>query len=324
MLTDPSPVCDTPAEPVFAGAGTTHAALLRTAREMTAGATADCATADCATVIVFGNGKGGSGKSTVAMHVIVGLLREGFQVGAIDLDTDQGTLTRYLDNRRRYSAQNGLNLPQPLYRGVGESELPDRSDAAEEESKRLARAIGGLADCDVVIIDTPGADSHLACEALFYADILVTPLNDSFVDLDLLGQFDPASHAFRSMGRYSELVWQQNKRRLASGARPSDWIIMRNRVAALDSRNGRHMDVALASLARKLGVRLVGGFSERVIFRELFLDGLTLLDLREENGGVALTLSHVAARNEVRTLLREIGVVQAETGLGRTAAGAAE
>lgn len=302
MLTDLSPVRDTPAQPVFAGAGPADAVAPNGADLPVASAAADCAT-----VIVFGNGKGGSGKSTAAMHVIVGLLREGYQVGALDLDARQGTLTRYLDNRRRYAAQHGLELPQPLYREVGESDLADRTEAAAEDSKRLARAIGGLAECDVIVVDTPGADSHLAREAHFYADTLVTPLNDSFVDLDLLGHIDPASHSFRSMGRYSEMVWQQNKRRLATGARPSDWIIMRNRVAALDSHNGRRMDQALDSLVRKLGMRLVGGFSERVIFRELFLDGLTLLDIRQENSGVALTLSHVAALNEVRALLREIG-----------------
>ena len=261
-----------------------------------------------ATVIVFGNGKGGTGKSTAAMHVIVGLLRDGHRVGAIDLDAQQGTLTRYFDNRRVYTRRQAIELPQPLYRTVGRSEQYDRRDAAEEESERLSRAIDGLSDCDFIVVDTPGSDNHLAREAHFHADILVTPLNDSFVDLDQLGRIDPTSREFQSMGQYAEMVWQQNNRRVERGERSLEWLVMRNRVASLDSRNGQNMDRALAGLADGLGLRLVAGFSERVIFRELFLDGLTLLDIREDGADVTLTMSHMAALQEVRSLLREIGI----------------
>lgn len=261
-----------------------------------------------ATIIVFGNGKGGTGKSTAAMHVIVGLLRDGHKVGAIDLDAQQGTLTRYFDNRRTYAAKQGIELPQPLYRTVGRSELHDRRDAAEEESDRLARAIDGLSECDFIVLDTPGTNDHLSREGHFYADILVTPLNDSFVDLDQLARIDPTSGDFQSMGNYADTVWQQNNRRVEKGMKNLEWLVMRNRVATLDSRNGQNMDVALTNLADGLGLRLVPGFSERVIFRELFLDGLTLLDIREEGSGVALTMSHMAALQEVRQLLQEIGV----------------
>jgi chromosome partitioning protein len=259
-------------------------------------------------IIVFGNEKGGTGKSTTAMHVIVGLLREGCRVGAIDLDARQGSLTRYFDNRRIYAARQGLQLPHPLYRSVGRSELRDRFAAEEEERERLARAISALSDCDFIVMDTPGSDSHLSREGHSHADILITPLNDSFVDLDLLGRIDLDSYKMLAPSKYSEMVWEQKKRRMQRGEGSIDWIVMRNRLASLDSRNRRYMDQALADLSRRLGLRLIAGFSERVIFRELFLKGLTLLDLRDEGTDVTLTMSHVAALQEVRSVLLAIGV----------------
>ncbi len=265
-----------------------------------------------ATIIVFGNEKGGTGKSTSAMQVIVALLRAGFRVGAIDLDARQGSLTRYFDNRRIYAARHGLRLPHPLYRTVARSDLRDRDAAEAEERERLARAIDALSDCDFIVLDTPGSDSHLSREGHAHADILITPLNDSFVDLDLLGRIDLETNKLLSPSKYSEMVWDQKKLRMQRGEGSIDWIVMRNRLASLDSRNKRNMDQALNDLSRRLGLRLVAGFSERVIFRELFLKGLTLLDIREQGTDVTLTMSHLAALQEVRNLLRAIGVERQE------------
>jgi chromosome partitioning protein len=265
-----------------------------------------------ARIIVFGNEKGGTGKSTTAMHVIVGLLREGYRVGAIDLDARQGSLTRYFDNRRIYAARKALQLPHPLYRTVGRSEQRDRYAAEDEERERLARAIAALSDCDYIVLDTPGSDNHLSREGHFHADILITPLNDSFVDLDLLGRIDLNTNKMLAPSKYSEMVWEQKKRRMLSGAGSMDWIVMRNRLASLDSRNKRNMDQALADISRRLGLHLVAGFGERVIYRELFLKGLTLLDIRDEGTDVTLTMSHIAALQEVRNVLWSIGVERQE------------
>jgi chromosome partitioning protein len=265
-----------------------------------------------AKIVVFGNEKGGTGKSTTAMHVIVGLLREGYRVGAIDLDARQGTLSRYFDNRRIYAARHGLKLPHPLYRTVGRSELRDRYAAEEEERERLVRAIAALSDCDFIVLDTPGSDNHISREGHSHANILVTPLNDSFVDLDLLGRIDLSTYKMLAPSKYSEMVWEQKKRRLERGDGSMEWIVMRNRLASLDSRNRRHMDQALADLSRRLGMRLIAGFSERVIYRELFLKGLTLLDIRDGGTDVPLTMSHIAALQEVRSVLRAIGVERQE------------
>ncbi|MBO6783307.1 MAG: AAA family ATPase [Alphaproteobacteria bacterium] len=265
-----------------------------------------------ATVIVFGNEKGGTGKSTTAMHVIVGLLREGYAVGAIDLDARQSTLATYFDNRRIYAARHGLSLPHPTYRAIERSDLPDRPAAEENERTRLAAAISDLsATSDVIVIDTPGSDSHLSRAGHSYADILVTPINDSFVDLDLLGRVDPDTNTVLRPSSYSEMVWEQKKARALRDGGSIDWVVMRNRLAALDSRNKRNMDAALEALSARLGFRLAYGFSERVIFRELFLKGLTLLDIREEGSDVELTMSHVAALQEVRKLLHALGVPEA-------------
>ena len=265
-----------------------------------------------ATVIVLGNEKGGTGKSTTAMHLIVGLLHEGYAVGAIDLDARQGSLTRYFDNRVAYIEKHGLDLPQPIYRAIGRSELRDRVLAEEDEKQQVLGLMQELdGQCDVVVIDTPGSDNPLSRAGHSLADILVTPINDSFVDLDLLGRVDPDTNKVLSPSSYSEMVWEQKKARAMRDGGSIDWIVMRNRLAALDSRNKRNMDAALEALSERLAFRLAHGFSERVIFRELFLKGLTLLDVREEGTDVQLTMSHVAALQEVRNLLRALGVPEA-------------
>lgn len=272
--------------------------------------------ADNTTVTVVGNEKGGSGKSTTAMHLIVGLLREGYAVGAIDLDARQGTLARYFDNRRIYARKMGIELPHPEYRAIGLSDLADSYAAKKNDQLRLADALREMsATCDVIVMDTPGSDTALSRNAHSYADVLVTPMNDSFVDLDLLGRVDHETNEVRELSPYAEMVWDQKKVRAQRDGGSIDWIVMRNRLAPLESRNKRNIDAALEGLSRRLGFRLAHGFSERVIFRELFLKGLTLLDVREQGADVSLTMSHMAALQEVRHLLQAIGVpeVVAET-----------
>ncbi|MHA1564906.1 MAG: division plane positioning ATPase MipZ [Alphaproteobacteria bacterium] len=258
-------------------------------------------------IIVIGNQKGGTGKSTTAMHLIVSLLRHGHRVGAIDLDATQGTLSRYLENRRNYASRRRMTVEHPELRAVYASELDNRTDAIDEERRHLADALAELSACEYIVIDTPGADSTLSRLGHTHADTLITPMNDSFVDLDLLAVVDPDTLEVVAPSRYSEMVWEQKKARAIHNRRPIDWIVIRNRVAALGSRNNRNVDKVLKALAGRIGFRTAPGFGERVIFRELFLKGLTLLDLREDGTDVPLTLSHVAARQEVRTLLAAIG-----------------
>lgn len=253
-------------------------------------------------VIVVGNEKGGSGKSTVAMHIIVSLLLMGACIGSIDLDARQATLTRYIDNRRRRS-ERGPALPMPVHEAV-----PASADEAGDRSRFLAVLQRLSATSDIVVIDTPGSDQALSRFGHSFADTLVTPLNDSLLDLDVLARVDPETQRIGHPGQYSEMVWDARKQRAMGGVKKApDWFVMRNRLSSLDARNKREMERLLGELARRIGFRLVGGLSERVIYRELFLEGLTLLDLGED-AGAAMTLSHVAARQELRRLAEALGL----------------
>ena len=260
-----------------------------------------------AQVIVLGNEKGGSGKSTCAMHVIVGLLRDGYRVGAIDLDARQATLTAYLAAREAFVAARGVALPLPRYAAVHRSELDSRADAEAEETARFAAAFAGLAkECDVIVLDCPGSDTFLSRLGHAQADTLITPINDSFVDFAMLAKVEPEKHDVVSPSIYSEMVWEARKRRFARDRGRIDWIVMRNRLGASEARNKRDVGATLDVLAKRIGFRTVKGFGERVIFRELYLQGLTLMDVREAGVGIQMGMSHVAARAEVRSLIGAI------------------
>ncbi|MCZ6607399.1 MAG: AAA family ATPase [Alphaproteobacteria bacterium] len=257
-------------------------------------------------VIVVGNEKGGTGKSTTSMHLIVALLKLGRSVASIDLDVRQGTLTRYMDNRRAFAAAPGRRLPMPVH-VVIQARTDAPSGAARAEEDRLSSLIEQLAPLhDVIVIDTPGNDAGLTRLGHSYADTLITPLNDSFMDLDVLARVDGDSMRIIGPSQYAEMVWKQKMTRAQRDNGFIDWIVMRNRLSSLDARNKRRMARILRELSTRLGFRLVPGFGERVVFRELFLRGLTMMDLRDVAGPDALTLSQIAARQEVRTLVEGI------------------
>lgn len=260
-------------------------------------------------VIVFGNEKGGSGKSTAAMHVVVGLLRNGLKVGSIDLDARQGTLSHYVTKRTERAAKLGIKLPVPEHRPVQRANLATVADAQADERLRFGQAMQELDHNDVIIIDTPGSDQYLSRLGHTAADTLVTPINDSFVDLDLLAEIDPDTLKVIRPSIYSDMVWEQRKERAQNRQRPTDWIVMRNRLGHTHARNKEDVSRVIDVLQRRLGFRVAPGFGERVIFRELFLKGLTMLDIRE-SADTTLSMSHVAARQEVRALLRAIGITR--------------
>jgi chromosome partitioning protein len=255
-------------------------------------------------IIVFGNEKGGSGKSTAAMHVAVALARMGRSVAAIDLDTRQRSFSRQLENRGEWAAKQGVALPMPEVFPIPRSASKSLDEAAAEESRTLAGVLAGTEQrFDTVVIDTPGADTPLSRAGHAAANTLVTPMNDSFVDFDLLARIDPASYEIKGPSLYSDFVWDCRKRRLMARKPALDWVVMRNRVATAQARNKQRVGLALETLAQRIGFRLAPGFGERVIFRELFPMGLTMLDLPQPSLGMPLTMSHVAARQEVRDLL---------------------
>jgi chromosome partitioning protein len=250
-------------------------------------------------IIVFGNEKGGSGKSTTAMHVATALVRGGHGVGCLDLDLRQRTLGRYVENRLAHLAEAGLNLPSPDYRPMTDSE--------DDDDARLAGAIAAFGNMAFVVIDCPGSHTGLSLAAHARADTLVTPLNDSFVDFDMLARVSADGNKVIRPSVYSEMVWNARQLRAKAGQPAADWIVVRNRLGTTAMHNKRKVGDALANLAKRIGFRVAPGFSERVIFRELFPRGLTLLDLRDAGVG-ALNLSNVAARQEVRDLMRSLGL----------------
>ncbi len=253
-------------------------------------------------VLVIGNEKGGSSKSTTALHIAVALMGEGARVATLDVDARQGTLSRYVENRAAYARRKAVELSIPQHAAV-----PASGDEADEKARLEAVLEPMVGSADFVIVDTPGSDSHLSRLAHTYADTLLTPLNDSFIDLDLLARVDPDTLKIVRPSIYAEAVWKQRQLRAVQGRRPVDWIVMRNRLSSIAARNKRDMSTVIEALAKRIGFRVAAGLSERVIYKELFLNGLTLLDLKRgqsgDGKGPSLTLSHVAARQEVRDLV---------------------
>jgi chromosome partitioning protein len=254
-------------------------------------------------VIVFGNEKGGTGKTTTAMHIAVAIARAARKVVAIDLDGRQRSFARYIENRNAFAQRTGKNLPTPEVEVIERSKGA-KNEADADESARLNDALARAREkADFIVIDTPGNDTTLSRVGHAAADTLVTPLNDSFLDFDLLAKFDPDSLEIKGPSLYSEFVWDCRKRRLMAHRANLDWVVMRNRVPSADMRNKRRVAAAVEQLSSRIGCRVAPGFSDRVIFRELFPMGLTMLDLPVRGLGMALTMSHIAARQEVRELL---------------------
>ena len=255
-------------------------------------------------VIVIGNEKGGAGKSTVAIHLAVALMRMGKTVGVIDLDLRQASLSRYLKNRAFWARTHGASLPMPEIEAVERSAARSLDDAEAEEAAVWRAAVSHLkASCDFIIVDAPGSDTHYSRLAHASADTLVTPINDSFVDFALLADVDPDSFEAGKPSVYAEMVWECRKQKALNDKRRLDWVVMRNRVSMLDARNKRRVGRGLRALSERIGFRLAPGFSERVIYRELFPAGLTLIDLTDDGSAMSLTMSHVAARQELRELI---------------------
>jgi len=259
-------------------------------------------------VIVIGNYKGGSGKSTIAMHVIVALLKAGMRVASFDLDVQQQTLTRYIDNRREWGRRHGLPLELPRHVAIGAPSL-DLAGVKEPDHIRLfTDCLGGLQnDHDFIIIDTPGSQSHLSLVAHGMADTLVTPINDSFLDLDVLVAVGAASATDAAPSQYARAVAAALEGRRAVCGRATDWIVLRNRMVQAPSWNHDRITDVLDMVAPELGFRIAPGITERLVFREFFPFGLTAFDQLEESVmGANPSMAHLMARIEMRELISEI------------------
>ncbi len=264
-------------------------------------------------VIVLGNEKGGSGKTTTSVHIIIALLKEGFKVGSIDIDARQKSLTHYINNRKRTAEKHDISLLCPDHGIVEKSDKQTTQESEQDEKIRFDAVFKPMLNtCDFVVIDSPGNDTHLSRYAHSFADTVVTPINDSFVDLDVLAQIDGETFEVKQPSIYSEMLWQQKMEKLKREKKKMDWVVMRNRLPAIHSKNRARMGEVLDALAKRIGFRVASAFGERVIFRELFLQGLTVLDTLEMPDKFKPSMSHVSARQEVRKLLAALELKQLE------------
>ena len=264
-------------------------------------------------MIVLGNEKGGAGKSTLAIHIVTGLLHAGRSVAIIDLDLRQRSMQRFFQNRAAWLAANGHELPQPFVPDMGDGKALAKADVADqiatfERAFDEAAALG----VDCILIDTPGGDTAVSSAAHARADQIVTPMNDSFVDFDLLGDVDPVTLELLKPSIYSESVWEARKQRAIAQGRHAtiDWLVVTNRLAVAEARNRKRLEERMTKLAKRVGFRVGPGLRDRVIYRELFPFGLTVADLSNDIRPVAVSLAHVAARQEMRNLMMAMGLEQ--------------
>ncbi len=260
--------------------------------------------------ITFANEKGGTGKSTTAVHVAVALAFSGRRVVAFDLDHRQRTMDRYFENRAATMTKRGIELPAAACHVVD-------GLSTEDFEALIAREAAGA---DFIVIDTPGRDDPLARHAAAETDTLVTPMNDSFVDFDLIGQVEGESFKVKKLSFYAELIWEarlkRSKSTIEQQRRQMDWVVVRNRTGYTEARNMARIEKALTEMAKRVGFRVARGLSERVIYRELFPSGLTLLDKGQLGD---LGTSHLVARQELRELVASLNL----PGLARAEAAAA-
>lgn len=260
-------------------------------------------------VFVVGNEKGGAGKTTCTMHLIASLIEMGLKVSSIDTDSRQHSLTRYIQNRKNFKENNSdIDLVIPDHYLVSNSALKDTASQEIEEQEAFDKAFSGASNADVIVIDTPGSYSFLSKLAHSYADTIITPINDSFLDIDVIAKVNPKDLSILSPSIYSEMVWQQKMIRAQKTGKSIDWIVMRNRLSNINSKNKNQINDVLKGLAKRISLKIAPGFSERVIFRELFLDGLTLLDLIKLQHIKPLKSSHLAARQELREFMNFINI----------------
>jgi chromosome partitioning protein len=265
-------------------------------------------------VIVVANEKGGSGKSTIAMHLAIALIKSGQRVATIDLDARQKSFTHFIENRRAWGRQIDRDLQVPEHFSFGKVHYPSAQDEAAG-CKALADAVDALGRrCGVIVIDTPGHDNYLMRQAHALASTLITPLNDSFVDLDVLGSVDPKTFEVAGTSHYAQMV-QATRRQRHPDQGALAWFVLRNRLSTLSSRNHVLVGKGLQELSRWLDFRCVDGLAERMIFRELYPRGLTAVDdIDDITLGTRPTMSHVTARLEMQNLLGCILLGDARSG----------
>jgi chromosome partitioning protein len=169
-------------------------------------------------VIAVANYKGGSSKTTTAIHLAQRLALRGYRVLAIDIDP-QGSLTTMFGYTPETEFQSGGNIydairyddPVPMHEVIRKTYFPNLDLAAsglvlaefEHETpralnerrepmffKRLGLAIDQVeADYDVVVIDCPPQLGFLTMSALIAATTVLITVIPSMLDIASMNQF---------------------------------------------------------------------------------------------------------------------------------------
>ncbi|NRA73630.1 MAG: AAA family ATPase [Rickettsiales bacterium] len=260
-----------------------------------------------ATTIVIGNEKGGAGKTTVAVHLTMALLYLGFEVASVDTDIRQASFTNYLENRKATTKFKNFDIPNPKHYRIKSDKQQTTAEISNNEHDQITTILSQENEVqDFIIIDTPGTHNSLSRLVHSFADIVITPINDSFFDINVLAEVKAENLDVVKPGIYSQMIWEQKINKAKRDGKSMDWIIMRNRLHSLDSNNKKNIEKVISKLSKKVGCKIASGFGERVIFKELFLKGLTLLDLKNKAITTNMTVSHLAARHELFNLLKTI------------------
>jgi chromosome partitioning protein len=231
------------------------------------------------------------------------MLYRGKRVAVIDADLRQQTLSRFLANRRSWLPAAGVEAPVPLEYKLHEDPGTLAHGDPAEAVARFESAVGmAMGDADLVVIDTPGSDTAVSRCAHLQADLVVTPMNDSFVDFDVLGQLDPVTLRLLRPSLYTQVVLEARETR-EYHSRRLDWVVLRNRMAATDGRNRERLTQGLETLADEVGFRMGPSLRERVTYREMFPFGLTIADLAPGLRPGGVSAPRLAAREELRDLL---------------------
>jgi chromosome partitioning protein len=256
-------------------------------------------------VIVVGNEKGGSGKSTTAFHLAIYLSYQGYRVATIDADSRQQTFTHYVRNRRSWAKEKGISVPTPRHFHLPSAWGDSVKDNQKAEFDVFRRSVSEVEDSvDFLVIDTPGFDTNLTRLAHCMADTLLTPVNDSLIDLNVLARISANGDGPVEASHYARLVQRARAERLAMDGKTIDWVLVRNRISMLASRNGKLVHTTMERIAARFGCRVADGIAERMIFRSLFPTGMTVFDPLDGDllGGLS-SVSHITARNEYRDLV---------------------
>lgn len=251
-------------------------------------------------IITISNEKGGTGKSTISMHLAIKLMQEGFSVATFDLDGRQGSLSKYIDNRKKYCEAKGLSLPIPNHTRISPEDNHYLIPPARE--KLALQIYDAATKYDAIIIDTPGTKNYLFEEAHKFSDTVITPISDSLVDLNVLADIDYENERIRMPGHYANFIWDTKKYLASQGKSYLNWIVTGNKLSSYNSKNKALVFSYLEKIAKLYGFRFITGLRDRVIYKELFLEGLTVLDMQENSLKMKMTISHLAAKREIKAL----------------------